>query len=99
MSPLAERIVGLAATPGMTNAKLADSVGVNRGYVSSVLTRAGVSLSARMSRKERKLEGFRKPRVATMRNRPCMCCGRGFLSEGPHNRLCGPCRLQPSGWL
>ena len=24
--------------------------------------------------------------------RACMCCGKSFLSEGPHNRLCGPCR-------
>lgn len=24
--------------------------------------------------------------------RPCMCCGRTFQSEGPHNRLCQKCR-------
>lgn len=24
--------------------------------------------------------------------RPCIACGARFTSEGPHNRLCGPCR-------
>lgn len=24
--------------------------------------------------------------------RPCLCCRRPFGSEGPHNRLCDPCR-------
>lgn len=26
--------------------------------------------------------------------RACMCCGRPFMSEGAHNRLCGGCRLR-----
>ncbi len=26
--------------------------------------------------------------------RSCMCCGKGFESEGFHNRLCQPCRLR-----
>ncbi|PJK29933.1 helix-turn-helix domain-containing protein [Minwuia thermotolerans] len=29
-------------------------------------------------------------RPATIRD--CLNCGRRFASEGPHNRLCGPCR-------
>lgn len=24
--------------------------------------------------------------------RACMCCGKKFASEGPHNRLCTTCR-------
>ena len=24
--------------------------------------------------------------------RACLCCGKSFLSEGPHNRLCNACR-------
>lgn len=24
--------------------------------------------------------------------RPCMCCGAVFVSEGAHHRLCTPCR-------
>lgn len=33
------------------------------------------------------LTGKPKPK-----KRPCMCCGREFASDGPHNRLCGTCR-------
>lgn len=28
------------------------------------------------------------------RDRPCLCCGRPFLSEGAHNRLCASCRVR-----
>ena len=24
--------------------------------------------------------------------RPCLCCSGAFLSEGPHHRMCAPCR-------
>lgn len=26
--------------------------------------------------------------------RLCLCCGNLFASEGPHNRMCGPCRTR-----
>jgi hypothetical protein len=26
------------------------------------------------------------------KQRPCMCCGRPFMSQGIHNRLCDSCR-------
>lgn len=26
--------------------------------------------------------------------RPCLCCGKAFNSEGPHNRLCATCRTR-----
>ncbi|WP_300439310.1 hypothetical protein [uncultured Mameliella sp.] len=29
---------------------------------------------------------------ARRRLRPCLCCGAAFISEGPHNRMCNPCR-------
>lgn len=32
--------------------------------------------------------------IGNARNRPCMCCGSNFRSEGFHNRLCAPCRKQ-----
>ncbi len=49
-----------------------------------------------------KLHGFMadRPRkkqgaaVPIKRVRPCLCCGRQFNSDGPHNRLCGSCRLK-----
>ena len=28
--------------------------------------------------------------------RSCLCCGKGFESEGFHNRMCQPCRLRAS---
>lgn len=31
--------------------------------------------------------------------RPCLCCGRIFLSQGAHNRLCDQCRRRDSGIL
>lgn len=31
------------------------------------------------------------------RVRTCMCCRREFLSQGPHNRLCTPCRGKSVG--
>lgn len=40
--------------------------------------------------------GGRPPRTAPPpghKVRPCMCCGKTFPSEGPHNRMCGPCRM------
>lgn len=33
-------------------------------------------------------------RRALRKTRACMCCGVSFTSEGPHNRLCNPCRGQ-----
>ncbi|PJK31627.1 hypothetical protein [Minwuia thermotolerans] len=31
-------------------------------------------------------------RTETRRRRDCLCCGAGFTSHGPHNRLCSRCR-------
>ena len=31
-----------------------------------------------------------------MRSRDCLCCGKRFMSEGNHNRMCGPCRHRGS---
>lgn len=36
-------------------------------------------------------------RQRKLRQRPCLCCGQTFASEGPHNRLCDPCRDDASG--
>ena len=33
-------------------------------------------------------------RKAKRGERPCLCCGQSFLSEGPHNRMCSSCRLR-----
>ena len=36
-------------------------------------------------------------REAKRMQRPCLCCGAGFLSAGVHNRLCGSCRGRSAG--
>ena len=37
----------------------------------------------------RRMETLQRP---ARRERNCMCCGNTFMSDGPHNRLCGRCR-------
>jgi hypothetical protein len=34
----------------------------------------------------------RYAKAARSRIRRCLCCTKAFVSEGPHNRLCDPCR-------
>lgn len=48
-------------------------------------------------------EGWERKRVARQAqlvDRPCMCCGKTFGSEGIHNRLCEVCRTRSNreGW-
>lgn len=35
-------------------------------------------------------------RAKGKKERPCVCCGQTFLSEGIHNRLCNSCRKRGS---
>lgn len=39
----------------------------------------------------------RLERENRQRQRACLRCGAGFLSDGPHNRLCDHCRGRYSG--
>lgn len=41
----------------------------------------------------------RHMKAAKAKVRPCLCCQRDFRSEGPHNRLCKPCRERSEGML
>lgn len=34
----------------------------------------------------------RLERLARRKRRACLTCGSEFTSEGPHNRMCAPCR-------
>jgi hypothetical protein len=34
----------------------------------------------------------RHKRKETLTQRPCLTCSKPFASEGPHNRMCSPCR-------
>ena len=37
---------------------------------------------------------YKKPQAAPveLKKRHCLMCSRGFLSEGPHNRVCRKCK-------
>lgn len=39
----------------------------------------------------------RRLRIEAAVQRPCMCCGGTFQSEGPQNRLCNDCRRLSDG--
>jgi hypothetical protein len=88
VTPLAEKIVALAVTPGVKNKEIAAILGINSGTVSGTLNRAGISLNGRNGTKF-----LNPPRKST--HRPCICCGTGFWSQGPHNRMCRRCRERP----
>lgn len=45
---------------------------------------------AEISLAERQLERIQRARNS--RPRPCLCCGKTFVSTGPGHRMCGPCR-------
>lgn len=38
----------------------------------------------------------RVPPANQPKERACLCCGKGFESEGFHNRMCGGCRVSAS---
>lgn len=41
---------------------------------------------------KRELAAERRLRRSQASERNCLCCGRAFMSEGPHNRMCAPCK-------
>ena len=41
----------------------------------------------------------RKRKDCACTPRACLCCGKPFMSEGPHNRLCAQCRKNGDGGL
>lgn len=99
----------LRAHPGSTAREIAAGLGV-RAYnlkrrldlmeiggqiVGEERESEGGGCSVRVYRLSSRTAGAppRRPRIS----RPCLCCGRSFDSEGPHNRLCPSCRkLSPS---
>ncbi len=42
---------------------------------------------------------YLKPRRADGVRRPCIRCGRTMVSQGPHHRMCDPCRSSAAPWL
>lgn len=57
----------------------------------------GVHTSRALAERALQLAEQRRARAARSRPRACLCCGHRFISEGPHNRLCGSCRTRGGG--
>lgn len=54
------------------------------------------AIAKRLGRSVRAVEGhIDKLDAPTPKRRACLCCGASFLSEGAHNRMCAPCRVDP----
>jgi hypothetical protein len=93
---LVDRIIAAAtATAAPSPTAIASLLGTNSGYVSEVLKRHGIRAAARMRTKDPEQAYYRDP-GRTLTSRACLCCGHRFWSEGPHNRMCEPCRNLPS---
>ncbi len=67
------------------------SSGMSAGAVAKAMSRAESSIYRRVCTLG--LGKNQKPKSL----RACMCCRTEFLSEGPHNRLCGRCRTKDVG--
>lgn len=78
------RLLALLAT-GKTHQDIAAELGRPRSSIGSRLDRMGM-------RGGRYRGGRRQPPLAARGWRPCLCCDKNFLSEGPGHRLCGVCR-------
>jgi hypothetical protein len=64
--------------------------GKTAAEISIALDRSMTSIETCLRRLEDRRSKPRKPR--NVANRPCLCCGKQFASEGAHNRLCYVCR-------
>lgn len=64
--------------------------GKTTGAVAAHLCLPANTVKAAWSRLSRRSEAVEK--AASAGQRPCMCCGKRFQSEGNHNRLCGYCK-------
>lgn len=72
-------IHGLRAA-GASYQEIADITGLSQSQISYRLRKAAETTAPPQRRRKGTTE------------RACMCCGKTFLSEGAHNRLCGACR-------
>ena len=64
------------------------SKGFSVGAIASRLKRSESSVLACLDRLDKRDVAARK------KQRPCLCCGNTFMSDGPHHRLCGKCRTK-----
>lgn len=68
--------------------------GLLRGYIAEGI--GPCAAARRLSRPESSV--YRRIETLNLKvkkqQRACMCCGATFMSDGPHNRLCGRCRTK-----
>lgn len=86
----AEWIVAVSAE-GHSVTDIARALGVTRQTVYNARHSGGVIGRSGRPRKGRKTSYIPSAKPATT-ERPCLTCGKRFLSEGPHNRMCRDCR-------
>lgn len=77
--PEEEAIAQALRATGQTLAEIGEALDRSPTSVDACLRRLGDRRSTPL-----------KPKKAA--NRPCLCCGNPFVSQGAHNRLCDRCR-------
>lgn len=75
--------------PGRVTVTAAGRAALEQG-VGAVIS--GATLSHGSRRSPTPATPAAKGRAERVQHRRCLCCGRGFESEGPGNRICGSCR-------
>ena len=73
-----------------TAAQTMRAAGKTIAEIGEALDRSLTSVDSCLRRLEDRRSKPLKPRTAA--SRPCLCCGKPFVSDGAHNRLCGRCR-------
>lgn len=80
--------------------KKADILDVIKRGPSWVIMRDGVQISEDYPHMEpalRRMDVMVKANKSQLRR--CMACQQEFMSEGIHNRMCGPCRNKTEGMM
>jgi hypothetical protein len=84
------RLVAQGRAAGMTWDDLAEQIGGITGKGLSTWWRYRIrTLRATQAAEERTHRYVNRPATTP---RKCLRCQKQFDSEGPHNRMCGPCR-------
>ena len=74
--------------------------GLSYAKIGNILDRPASSIVSRIETLASHAAGVKRAVLFTetpkscSRTRPCLCCGKSFTSDGPHNRLCNTCRTK-----
>lgn len=80
---------------GATATSIASELGLARSTVRDLCARIGLEPHRAFERRARQSDYVPRTPLQITTVRRCLCCGREFRSEGPHNRLCSQCRTKP----